>query len=120
MATAQGVDFEEIFKKFASTYEDIAFPMRDVSRYALSLCPPLTGDSVVLDDGCGTGITTAEILKLDLLNGRPKYYAVDFSAPMVEELRKRGFAGVETAVMDARDLKFPDNMFTHSFLMFVL
>lgn len=65
-----------------------------------------------LDLGCGTGRTTAPIKKRGA-----EVIGVDVSAPMVEKARDF-HPDVDFEVMDALDLRFPDNHFDFVFFSF--
>lgn len=85
---------------------------------------PITKSSVVLDNAAGPGILTGELLK-QISSSQipeadyPELHAADFSAAMIKVLNAKGWGekfGVSAAVMDAQDLKYPDEMFTHVFM----
>jgi len=60
-------------------------------------------------------------MKQSFPGGTPEFYATDYSAPMIEQLRKKEWASkVHVSVMDAQELSFPDDHFTHSFTDFAL
>jgi ubiquinone/menaquinone biosynthesis C-methylase UbiE len=113
------------FDKIASKYEEDARVMKDLIIYLLAICPPLTAESVVLDNACGPGIVTGEILKLPASQVPATLYAADFSSKMIDALRAKasrdGIEGqrwkaVQAKVMDAQNLDgYEDDMFTHSF-----
>jgi len=67
----------------------------------------------VLDVGCGTGISTFEVMKR--ARGEGKFYGVDISGKMVEKAKRRareeGYACCEFHQGDAERLDFPDSMF---------
>jgi SAM-dependent methyltransferase len=60
-------------------------------------------DSMILDAGCGTGITTSH-----LHDERPKIIGVDFSSLFIEEAKRHGDY---FRVMDISKLEFPDAHF---------
>lgn len=96
----------------------------------LSLAPPLSSSSIVLDNACGPGIVTGEIFKLPLSMQPEQIHAADFSPKMIQALklksRQPGLQGsqwqsVHTHILDAQDLgAFQDDMFTHSFMNFAV
>jgi ubiquinone/menaquinone biosynthesis C-methylase UbiE len=114
-------DMEKFFSKVAETYEDSIPIMKDVARNVVKRTPPITSDSVILDNACGPGIVTGEIVKQCRPDTTPELFAADYSSAMIEQLRKHDWASkVQSEVMDAQDLKYPDDKFTHSFTNFAL
>lgn len=111
------------FEKVAQTYErDGQGVQNSLCRTLLSLaselCHPVTKSSVVLDNASGPGILTGELLKQCDPDDIPNLHAADLSAAMIRVLDAKGWAkehGVKSAVMDAQDLQYPDEMFTHVF-----
>src|SRR5256885_11691603 len=114
-------EMDQFFEKVAETYED-SFPfMKDVARNVIQRTPPLTSESVILDNACGPGIITGEIIKHTQPNTTPEFFAADYSSAMIEQLRKHDWASkVNAEVLDAQDLKLPDDKFTHSFTNFAV
>ncbi|GFG13976.1 ubiquinone/menaquinone biosynthesis C-methyltransferase UbiE [Aspergillus lentulus] len=97
---------------------------REVAQFLLTLQPTVDASSVVLDNACGTGIITEEILERFPTASKPKVYAADLASSMVSSLStkaaSKGWVNgedglVEASVMDAKELTFPYNMFTHSY-----
>jgi len=116
-----GMAIEDFFQKVAETYEDEIPIMKDIAQSVVQRVTPITSDSVVLDNACGPGIVTGEIIKLAKPDTTPEFFAADFSPAMLEQLRKHDWGPrVHAEVMDAQDLKYPDDKFTHSFTNFVL
>jgi ubiquinone/menaquinone biosynthesis C-methylase UbiE len=114
-------DMEDFFSKMAETYEDSTPVMKDIARNVIKRTPPITSDSVILDNACGPGIVTGEIIKQCKPDTAPELFAADYSSAMIEQLRKHDWASkVQSEVMDAQDLKYPDDKFTHSFTNFAL
>lgn len=119
--TTGGMDIEHFFQKVAETYEDSIPIMKDVAQTVIRRTPPITSDSVVLDNACGPGIVTGQIIQSLPSNTTPQFFAADFSPAMLEQLRKHDWASrVHAETMDAQDLQYPDNKFTHSFTNFAL
>ena len=119
--TNPGMNTEHFFQKFAETYEDSVPIMKDIARSVVQRAPPITSDSVILDNACGPGIVTGEIIKQSEPTTTPQFFAADFSSAMLEQLRKHEWASkVHPELMDAQDLKYPDDKFTHSFTNFAL
>lgn len=112
------------FDRMASTYEKHqGEACRQISRVILKDCltTPLSGQSVVLDNAAGTGITATEILKVVPKTELPKeIHAIDISPAMIREVNKLNHTEITAAVMDCQDLKFEDNTFTHIFFQFII
>jgi SAM-dependent methyltransferase len=74
---------------------------------------PLTSESKILDNACGTGIVTDIILQSGI---RPEIHAIDCAENMVSIARGRfsSHPNVHAAVMTGEELSFPDGTFTHS------
>lgn len=118
------------FEKVAASYEETSAAMKDTARQLLSLGPPLTAESVVLDNASGPGIVTGEILRLpqfaaarDDVTLLPRIHATDYMPAMISALKARAQREgwpedvVKADVMDSMDLsKFPDNIFTHAYM----
>ncbi len=127
MAVPPSLSARDHFDRISSIYERlIGRPTREISQYLLTLTPPLGGDAVVLDNACGPGIVTEEILKLDSQrsDGRHqiKVYAVDMAPSMIASMKNKcsikGWTNVECEVMNAQDLTFADGMFNQIFMNF--
>jgi ubiquinone/menaquinone biosynthesis C-methylase UbiE len=113
----------EYFHNAAADYEaGTGGCTRDVARYIVDICPPYDSTSVILDNACGTGIVTQEILRKG--SGSPNasftIACVDGVPAMVDLARHTDYASNPSAkvsfdVMSGEDLSFPDNHFTHSF-----
>ena len=129
------VDMKFSMKKHFDTMADhydagFGTVWRNVADQMLALNPvPIISDSVIHDNGCGTGQVTERIVSKMKLSGKvqgwPKIFATDFSEKMIEELRKGQVLGpdihyIESTVMDSENLDFPDEFFTHSFASIVL
>jgi ubiquinone/menaquinone biosynthesis C-methylase UbiE len=67
----------------------------------------------ILDVGCGTGISTFEVMKRARREGR--FYGIDISEKMIEKARKKAAEGGHTCFEfskgDAEKLEFPDSKF---------
>lgn len=82
------------------------------TRRALSLVPPLSSESRILDIGCGTGAQTMELA----LSSPASIVAVDLHPPFIEELARTassiGVDGrVQACVGDMAHLAFPARSF---------
>ena len=84
----------------AHSYSDVATVMKPIAKRVLDRLS-LRGDEVVLDAGCGTGMITADLIKL-LPNGR--VIAVDGSISMVISAKKNLGAKAEVLHADLLDL----------------
>jgi len=110
--------------KTAALYEEIVGrTSEDLNQHILNaLLPPFPPGSVIHDNGSGTGQVTAEIMMtnppkdIQIKATDANEYQVNGCKAKVEE---NGWP-VETAVMRAQELTFPDNYFTHSITNFVV
>lgn len=112
------------FDKSSNAYERMTGGCtREVAQLLLTLEPKVDASSIVLDNACGTGIMTSEILSL-FPNAKPRIFAADLAPSMIANFsnvaRARGWLndaeeGLTISVMDAEDLTYPDNTFTHSY-----
>jgi ubiquinone/menaquinone biosynthesis C-methylase UbiE len=126
--------------------EIIGTTSEDVTSYILkNLLPPFPPDSVILDNGCGTGegkavfiplihkhLTKATLITVTstILSSHPPppltitIHCTDANAYMIssvqESIISRPWPNVKAEVMRAQELSFPDNFFTHSFTNFVV
>jgi ubiquinone/menaquinone biosynthesis C-methylase UbiE len=94
---------------------------KQVIKHALTLAPPITSDSIVHDNACGTGAVT-EIIAAS--TPPAKLHATDLLPPFAQvvagKAQQNGWTFVEAAPMNAMDLTFPDNTFTHSITNFCI
>jgi ubiquinone/menaquinone biosynthesis C-methylase UbiE len=107
------------FDKVAATYEPRGASSK-ISKTAgelIAFAPPISQSSIVLDNASGPGIITGEILRQSESAGAaPQIYAADISPAMIETLRQKNWTGVKSDVMDAQELSYADDFFTHSFM----
>ncbi|PNP59674.1 hypothetical protein FNYG_14884 [Fusarium nygamai] len=107
----------EHFNKTAEKYEaTTGGATRELAHHAIfsiAALKPLTSESKILDNACGTGIVTDIILKSGI---KPEIHAVDVAENMISIARNRfsSHPNVHTAVMSGEELSFPDDTFTHS------
>ncbi|KAG5771620.1 hypothetical protein H9Q72_001926 [Fusarium xylarioides] len=107
----------EHFNKTAEKYEaTTGGATRELAHHAISsiaALKPLTSESKILDNACGTGIVTDITLKSGI---EPEIHAVDVAEKMVSIARDRfsSHPNVHLAVMSGEELAFPDDTFTHS------
>ncbi|KAF2280353.1 S-adenosyl-L-methionine-dependent methyltransferase [Westerdykella ornata] len=90
-----------------------------IARHALSLIPAITSESIIHDNACGAGPVTTLIAE----SSTPaKLQATDIDETVIqtvaEKAKQHGWNFVETGVMDATELRFQDNTFTHSIMNF--
>ncbi|KAF5583561.1 ubiquinone menaquinone biosynthesis methyltransferase ubiE [Fusarium pseudocircinatum] len=117
MSSAPKLTPTEHFNKIAEKYESTTGgATRELAHHAISsiaALKPLTSESKILDNACGTGIVTDIILKSGI---KPEIHAVDVAENMISIARNRfsSHPNVHTAVMSGEELAFPDETFTHS------
>lgn len=102
----------EHFNQLAATYEtSTGGCTRELARHVLGLAPALTAESTVLDNACGTGPVTDEIL--NHLQAKPVLHVVDVAPNMVDIARERfkEYPNVHCAIMPGEKLDFPDDTF---------
>jgi SAM-dependent methyltransferase len=91
-----------------------------IAHRLLPLLPPITPESVVHDNACGTGAITKAILSKSL-SPPSTVHATDITPTVVEALKKEcndnGWT-VTCEVMPAQKLSFDDETFTHSICSF--
>ncbi|KAH6971390.1 S-adenosyl-L-methionine-dependent methyltransferase [Ilyonectria sp. MPI-CAGE-AT-0026] len=117
MSSAPNSTATEHFNKTAEKYEaTTGGGTRELGQHAISLIAglkPLTSESKILDNACGTGVVTDIILQSGI---QPEIHAVDGAEKMVSVARDRfsSHPNVHAAVMTGEELSFPDGTFTHS------
>ncbi|KAL4725686.1 hypothetical protein ACLX1H_007837 [Fusarium chlamydosporum] len=117
MSSTPRLTATEHFNKTADKYEaTTGGATRELAQHAISFIAnlkPLTSDSKILDNACGTGIVTDIILKSGI---QPEIHAIDVAEKMVSIARDRfsSYLNVYAAVIPGEELSFPDNTFTHS------
>ncbi|KAL6237716.1 hypothetical protein BDW75DRAFT_248722 [Aspergillus navahoensis] len=113
------------FDKASDVYERMTGGCtREIARFLLTLEPRVDTSSVVLDNACGTGMITEEILELYPNETKPRIFAADLAPSMVTNLGAKaaikgwtrdGDDKLTVSVMDAEELTFSDHLFTHSY-----
>ncbi|RKK74793.1 hypothetical protein BFJ69_g8229 [Fusarium oxysporum] len=117
MSSAPKLTATEHFNKTADKYEaTTGGATRELAQHAISFIAdlkPLTSESKILDNACGTGIVTDIILKSGI---QPEIHAIDVAENMVIIARDRfsSYPNVHAAAMTGEELSFPDDTFTHS------
>ena len=107
----------EVYERFTSGCTRIIG-----SEIVKTITPPLTSTSYILDNACGTGVFTEEVIARI---PDAHIMASDIAPGMARKVRdlakSRGWSNVETAVQDMRDLdQFGDETFTHVVTNFAL
>ncbi|KAF3919085.1 hypothetical protein ABW21_db0204529 [Orbilia brochopaga] len=102
----------------AEMYEKVTggWPARVAKNVVAGLPKPITPESVILDNCCGSGAITTAIVNATKEKGfSPKIHATDLSADMINHVTElhKNEPGVQTATMNAQELTFPDNTFSH-------
>ncbi|KAL4995745.1 S-adenosyl-L-methionine-dependent methyltransferase [Aspergillus recurvatus] len=117
------------FDKTSEIYERMTGGCtREVAKFLLTLEPKVDTSSVILDNACGTGIVTEEILNQFPETAKPSIFAADLAPSMVlnfaAKAKSRGWItdgqgsgndALSVSVMDAENLTCPDETFTHSY-----
>ncbi|KAL4933197.1 class I SAM-dependent methyltransferase [Aspergillus undulatus] len=123
------------FDKASEVYERLTGGCtRELAAYLLTLEPRVSPSSIILDNACGTGILTSEILSEGQSSHeakhkpKPRIFAADLAPSMVSNFMARaqenGWLGgdgedgddkLSISVMDAGALTYPDDTFTHSY-----
>ena len=99
-------------KKFWDRHARLYTPIQERSNQKLfGIIIPrcgkyITADTAVLELACGTGQFT-----LPLARRARSWEATDYSAPMIQEARKRNIPGAVFAVRDATDLPYEDGSY---------
>ncbi|KAL3482715.1 S-adenosyl-L-methionine-dependent methyltransferase [Aspergillus germanicus] len=129
-STASVTDAQKLYDNAAAIYDrHNKDTTTTIARFMLSLAPRPDAHSGILDNACGTGALTFSLLgtfQTPEKSGRrsPRVYAVDIAPAMVEAVihKSRAWAvpegTIQTAVMDAQNLSFADDTFTHSYMNF--
>jgi len=108
---------QRAFDSFAEAYDDVAGKAMTFFTDLLIRDLQIPEDPTVLDVGCGTGISTFELMKR--IQGRGKFYGIDISQKMIDLARSRavdlGYSNVEFSKGDAERLDFPDSSFDLTF-----
>jgi ubiquinone/menaquinone biosynthesis C-methylase UbiE len=104
---------EGIFNNFADTYDNILEKPMTLFTDMLIRDLQIPKNPMVLDVGCGTGITTFALTKK--VQGRGKFYGIDISQKMINLARAKavdlGYKNVEFRKGDAELLDFPESSF---------
>ncbi|KAL3462383.1 S-adenosyl-L-methionine-dependent methyltransferase [Aspergillus heterothallicus] len=115
------------FDKASEVYERMTGGCtREVAKFLLTLDPKVDSSSVILDNACGTGIITEEILRQVSDGAKPKIFAADLAPSMITNFEAKAKSqgwivdadannALSVLVMDAENLTYPDDTFTHSY-----
>ncbi|KAL4916749.1 S-adenosyl-L-methionine-dependent methyltransferase [Aspergillus aurantiobrunneus] len=111
------------FDKASDVYERLTGGCtREVAQFLLTLEPRVCASSNILDNACGTGIMTSEILR-QFPQAKPRISAADLAPSMVSKFRAKassegwleeGQNSLAISVTDAQDVTYPDETFTYS------
>lgn len=116
---------EGAFDDFSKMYDDSAGKSMTFFTDMLVRDLQIPENSTVLDVGCGTGISTFQLMQR--VQGRGKFHGIDISKKMLDLARARaahlGYANVDFSKGDAEQLDFPEFSFdlvisNQSFLFF--
>ncbi|KAL2793040.1 S-adenosyl-L-methionine-dependent methyltransferase [Aspergillus keveii] len=114
------------FDKASEVYERMTGGCtREVAKFLLTLDPQVNSSSLILDNACGTGLVTEEILGHSSDAAKPRIFAADLAPSMVANFEAKakskgwivdsdGESALTVSVMDAESLSYPDDTFTHS------
>lgn len=103
-----------IWNEQAQTYDHrLGGATNLIAKYIVSIAPPINAESLVLDNCCGTGAVTSELI-VQKADAVPFIYAIDKSPAMMTITRsliaKSGLGErILSEVMDSEELKFTDN-----------
>ncbi|KAL2836932.1 S-adenosyl-L-methionine-dependent methyltransferase [Aspergillus pseudoustus] len=137
-STGQPTQVQQLYENAAAIYDRYnKDTTTSVARFMLSLAPMPDAESIILDNACGTGALTSSLLESLRasqeeagpdspvgISAYPKIHAVDVSPAMVASVVRKSEhfqippGSLQTGVMDAQALAFPDHAFTHSYLNF--
>lgn len=104
---------ETAYDVSAETYDDAMGSLMVSSTNLLIRNLQIPENPTVLDVGCGTGISTFELMKK--VQGKGKFYGIDISPKMIYSAKARakslGYTNVEFRKGDAEQLDFPESGF---------
>jgi hypothetical protein len=70
-----GMDMEQFFQKMAESYEDSVPIVKDIARSVIKRTPSIASDSIILDNACGPGIVTGQIINGLNSSTTPQFFA---------------------------------------------
>jgi len=104
---------EGAFDSFVESYDNLTGKSMAFSTAMLIRDLQIPENPTVLDIGCGTGISTFELMKRT--QGRGKFYGIDISQKMIDLARSKAaglsYSNVEFIKGDAERLEFPESSF---------
>ena len=104
---------EGAFDSFAEEYDNVAGKSMTFFAGLLIRDLQIPENPRVLDVGCGTGVSTFQLMRE--VQGRGMFYGLDISQKMLDLARRRaadlGYANVEFKKGDAEQLDFPESSF---------
>ncbi|MCJ1446551.1 MAG: hypothetical protein MMC23_007056 [Stictis urceolatum] len=120
MSTQQLPDNAASFHQIANNYERMTGgATRTIASELVKLSPPITGDSTILDNACGSGIMIEELYKAMPKGTHPTIKAADAAPSMIDllkyKIKQEGWSNVEAVTSPGESLTYPDDSFTHSF-----
>jgi ubiquinone/menaquinone biosynthesis C-methylase UbiE len=99
-------NLKKVWSEYAKVYDEVT-PLIEVHQKLMQKTRKgLEGSTLVLDQGCGTGI-----LSRILCEDKKKIYAVDLNEAMLAHAIKRGPESIDYSLQDVRFLKFKDEFF---------
>jgi ubiquinone/menaquinone biosynthesis C-methylase UbiE len=112
-AFGKKITVEGAFDSFVESYDNVMGKPMTFSAVMLIRDLQIPENPTVLDIGCGTGISTFEIMKK--AQGKGKFYGIDVSQKMIDLARakaaKLGYGNVDFIKGDAERLEFPESSF---------
>jgi ubiquinone/menaquinone biosynthesis C-methylase UbiE len=107
------ITVERVFDSFVGSYDNVMGKSMTFFADALIRDLQIPENPTVLDIGCGTGISTFELMKR--AKGRGKFYGIDISQKMIDLARAKavdlGYSDAEFIKGDAERLEFPESSF---------
>lgn len=113
----QCMPFDEALFKIIGADETLS-----IAKYEMTLLPMFPADSIIHDAACGLGAVTEALLRTSPPD-TIKIKATDIAPPMTQiynQIAESSGWPAKAIAMDAQNLTFPNNYFTHTFLSFGL
>jgi ubiquinone/menaquinone biosynthesis C-methylase UbiE len=104
--------FEKIYSDYALWYDEYNYQWMKNSTNNILNQITIPENPTCLDVGCGTGISTFELIKVCKKKG--KFYGIDISQKMVDQANRKNIENGYQAVFlkgDAENIPFPNEMF---------
>jgi ubiquinone/menaquinone biosynthesis C-methylase UbiE len=107
------ITVEGAFDTFVETYDNVMSKSMTMSAAMLIQNLQIPENPTALDIGCGTGLSTFELMKKT--HGRGKFHGIDISQKMIDLVKtkaaKLGYSNVKFTKGDAERLEFPASSF---------